>query len=396
MDAGVSSFKPRIGAIDVLRGLVIIIMVLDHVRDYFHASGYAFDPLDPERTTPLLYATRWITHFCAPVFVFLAGASAWLHREHSASRKDQAVFLFTRGLWLIVLEFTVVGFGFAFSLQFLPFLQVIWAIGWSLIVLAAMTWAPRNAVLAAGVAIIVGHNLLDPISAQQLGGFANIWILLHQVGVLTSDGAIVALVGYPLLPWIGIALFGYGMGGVFHSARRDLILATLGVVMLTTFFVARTMNLYGDLRPWAPQADAAHTVMAFLNVTKYPPSLLFVCITLGAAFLFFPVLARIVDTGVGRVTRTIGSVPLMAYIAHIYLMHGIAVIVGLAAGQNVAGMFNTIHDLVLEPAQFEGYGYPLVVTYAVWALVVAFLYPLCRWWSRVKRERQNRWWLSYL
>ena len=201
----------RIKSIDILRGAVIVLMVLDHVRDFIHESGYAFDPLDPQRTTPLLYATRWITHFCAPTFVFLAGVSAWLQHAKGKSHRALSVLLVSRGIWLILLEMTVLGFGWSFSIPFLLFLQVIWAIGCSMVALAVLIWLPRPIVLACGVAIVLGHNLLDGLAAAKFGAWADLWTLLHVGGVVTFDG-VRALDAYPILPWLGIMACGYGMG----------------------------------------------------------------------------------------------------------------------------------------------------------------------------------------
>ncbi|HYL72289.1 MAG TPA: heparan-alpha-glucosaminide N-acetyltransferase domain-containing protein, partial [Candidatus Dormibacteraeota bacterium] len=218
-----AGMRARIVSVDILRGLVIVLMVLDHVRDYLHTSAYEFDALDPARTTAIVYATRWVTHFCAPTFVFLAGASVWLQRAHGKGRAELARFLVTRGLWLIVLELTVLGFGWSFSLPYLLFLQVIWAIGWGMVLLAALLWLPRTAVLAAGVAIIAGHDLLDGIAPGSFSWVSAGWTLLYVPGVLSHHDVPVALVIYPILPWFGVMAFGYGLGQMFLEPprRRD-------------------------------------------------------------------------------------------------------------------------------------------------------------------------------
>jgi uncharacterized membrane protein len=391
-----STLQPgtRVQALDALRGLVIVIMALDHVRDYFHASGYGYDPLDFSRTTVALYLTRWVTHFCAPTFVFLAGVSAWLQRAKGKSTPRLARFLLTRGLWLVLLEVTVVAFGWSFSIPLLPHLQVIWAIGWSMVILAALVYLPRPAVLAIGIAIVAGHNLLDPIRSNELGAWAPAWILLHEQNMLVASGEVVAFVAYPLLAWIGVLALGYGLGPVFLSPNRDRSLVRLALGMLAVFLVLRGLNLYGDPRPWAPQAAMRDTFMDFFNVRKYPPSLLYVCVTLAPMLLLVPVFDRLRGPA-AAVLRTFGAVPLMAYVAHLYVMHLLAIAAHAAAGQNLDGMFNTIHDFFLAPGVFAGTGFSLPVVYIAWVAVLAILYPLCRWWGGVK-ERRRDWWLSYL
>jgi len=384
----------RIGALDVLRGLVIVLMALDHVRDYFHESGYAYDPLDPSMTTALLYATRWVTHFCAPTFVFLAGVSAWLQGAKGKERSRLAGFLVKRGLWLMVLEVTVIAFGWSFSIPLLPHLQVIWAIGCSMVVLGALVYLPTTAVLAIGVVIVAGHNLLDPIHASSFGSWAIVWQLLHEQGMVVRNGTVVLAIYYPLLAWTGVMALGYGLGPLFVSPKRDRTLVSLALGMLALFLVLRGLNIYGNPVPWAPQDTAGKTVMAFMNVQKYPPSLLYVCATLGPMLLLVPVFDRLRGP-VAHVLRTFGSVPLMAYVAHLYVMHLLAIAAHAAAGQSLDGMFNTVHDLFLTPQVFAGTGFPLWVAYVAWLTVLAIIYPLCRWWADVKRRRRD-WWLSYL
>jgi uncharacterized membrane protein len=381
-------------ALDVLRGFVIVLMALDHVRDYFHASGYAYDPLDFSMTTGAVYVTRWVTHFCAPTFVFLAGVSAWLQGAKGKNPSRLARFLLTRGLWLVVLEVTVVAFGWSFSIPLLPHLQVIWAIGWSMVALSALIFLPRAAVLGIGIAIVAGHNLLDPIRSSELGAWSWAWILLHEQNVLVWNGQAVILVAYPLLAWIGVLALGYGLGPIFVSANRDRSLVRLALGMLAVFLLLRGVNLYGDPRPWAPQAAMSDTLMDFFDVQKYPPSLLYVCVTLAPMLLLVPVFDRLRGPATA-VLRTFGAVPLMAYVAHLYVMHALAIVVHAAAGQSLDGMFNTIHDFVVSPGVFAGTGFPLAVTYVAWVVVLAAIYPLCRWWGGVKQRRRD-WWLSYL
>ena len=320
---------PRIAAIDILRGLVIVLMALDHTRDYLHASGYAIDPLDPAQTTPLLYATRWITNFCAPTFVFLAGVSARLQFKRGMSREALAMRLLTRGLWLVVLEITVISFAWAWTVPYMIFLQVIWAIGVSMVLLAGFVFLPRAAVTVIGAAIIVGHGLLAGVDAAALGPLAPVWRLAFQFTIAPEW-----LFGsYPVLPWFGIMALGYGLGSIFVSEHRDKTLTRLGFAMVAVFLILRGFNLYGDPRSWTPHADPVATLMDLLNVQKYPPSLLFVCVSLGPMLILIPFLERLPGL-VSGVLRTYGAVPLMAYVAHIFAMHAAGVIARLATGQD--------------------------------------------------------------
>ena len=384
--------RTRIPGIDMLRGLVIIIMVLDHVRDYFHFSGYAYDPIDFHHTTPVVYATRWVTNFCAPVFVLLAGVSAWIQHVRGKDTNTLSVFLLKRGLWLVLLELTVVNFAWSFSIPMFLLLQVIWAIGWAMVALAGLVWLPRHAVLAIGVTIILLHNLLDPIHIS--GPLRLFWMFLHDGGIVTWHGSPVALLSYPVLPWIGVMAFGYGLGAVFLSERRDTILIGLGAGMIVAFFVLRSFNIYGDPHPWAPEDSAAKTVEDFFNIHKYPPSLLYLCATLGPMLLVFPWLNRLKGAP-ARFLLTFGAVPLVAYVVHLYVMHVLAIVARLVSGQGLAGMFDTTRDFFINPEAVHGAGFPIWATYLGWAATVAIVYPVCRWWVGVKRRR-NDWWLSYL
>jgi uncharacterized membrane protein len=395
MEARSLSAGQRIQSIDILRGAVIVLMALDHVRDYFHAGAYQFDALDPSRTTLLLYATRWITHFCAPTFVLLAGVSAWLQLAKGKSRGELSRFLLTRGLWLVVLELTVIQVGWAFTFG-MPFLQVIWAIGWSMVALAALVWLPRIAVLAIGVAIVAGHNLLGGVPPQQLGPLADVWPVLYQGGLMFRDGQPFGLAAYPILPWFGVMALGYGLGGVFTApaGARDRTFLLLGAGMIAAFVALRWLNGYGDLRPWAEQATLGQTVMAFLNVAKYPPSLMFVCATLGPVFLLLPLIERWRGP-VAAFFMTFGAVPLFAYVLHLYVLHGLQVLAALATGRDPSFTIDFIGNMVFRPDVLQGTGYSLPVAYAAWLAVLAILYPLCLWWGAVKRGRRA-WWLSYV
>ncbi len=396
----------RISEIDMLRGLVIVLMALDHVRDYFFlGGGFSTNPLDPAQTTPWLYATRWITHLCAPTFVLLAGVSAYLQFAKGKTTPQLSVFLLTRGLWLIVIEMTVLSFGWSFAFPFLLFLQVIWAIGWSMIALAALIWLPRVAVLAIGIAIIVGHNLLDPITSQQLGAFAPLWLLLHDGGPIFVGQMPVALAAYPVLPWVGVIALGYGMGALFagEPAKRDRALFLLGLAMVAAFVLLRWFEWYGnpaagagpfDVGSWRDESGFGAALMTFLNVQKYPPSLQFLLVTLGAVFMLWPALARLRGP-VASVLTTFGAVPFFFYVLHIYLVHLLAIGANAAFGRDVSGFFNYLVNGFIQPELLASLGFALPWVYVAWVVVLALLYPACRYWQKLKQRRRD-WWLSYL
>jgi uncharacterized membrane protein len=380
----------RLQAVDLLRGLVIMLMALDHVRDFFHAGALQFDPLDFERTTPALYATRWITHFCAPTFVFLAGVSAVLQAARGRTRTELSWRLLTRGLWLVALELTVISFGWSFAPGFL-FLQVIWAIGWSMVALAALVWLPRPLVLTLGLLILAGHNLLDPLQPQAFGPLAPLWVVLHEGGPFGFDG-VRGFVAYPLLAWIGVMAAGYGAGPLFlrERRRRDPLLLLTGAALVLLFLALRASGLYGDPDAWAVQASPGRTAMDFLATTKYPPSLLYAAMTLGPALLALPVLERLKGPP-ARILLTFGCVPFFFYVLHIYLVHGLAVLAGAAMGVTAP----SVKQLFTDPSLLQGWGWSLPVVYGVWLLALALLYPACRWFADIKRRRRD-WWLSYL
>jgi uncharacterized membrane protein len=377
----------RLNAIDLLRGLVIVIMVLDHVRDYFHLNALAFDPTNLEQTNPALFLTRWITHFCAPTFVFLAGVSSYLQKANGKSPGDLSRFLLTRGLWLVALELTLIGFGFSFAA--FTFLQVIWAIGVGMILLAALSWLPATAVLAMGMIILLGHSLVAPIDAADFGPAGVLWALAFEPG--PAPGGIVI---YPFVPWLGALLVGYGLGPVFARpapARRAALLV-LGLGSLALFVVLRGLNGYGDPAPWSVRPDPVFTVLSFVNVSKYPPSPDYLLLTLGVAFLLLVALDRLRGP-VASVLLTFGRTPLFSYVLHIYLVHGLALALGLAMGFPASVFLNMIGES--QEVVAAGWGLSLPLTYAVWVLVLVLLYPASRWFEGVKRRRRD-WWLGYL
>jgi len=382
----------RLDGIDLLRGLVICLMVLDHVRDFFMFIPADAGPdyaLDLATTNPALFATRWVTNFCAPVFVLLAGTGAWLQTANGKSPDDLSRFLLTRGLWLIVLELTVIGFGWQFT-PVLLFLQVIWAIGWSMVLLSLLTRLGPQAILTVGVVIIAGHNLLDPIQPQALGAFAPVWNWLHVSGV-APVGGVPLLFAYPILPWFGVMCLGYGIGRVFtlETDQRRRWLTLIGVSMIVAFAVLRAMQLYGDTKPWEPHPELWKTIGDFIDIQKYPPSLQYVLITIGPALVFLPVLERLRGPA-AEFLLAFGRAPLFAYVLHIWLAHLLAMSVGVALGFPASGFFNPF--FVGAP---DGWGFGLLAVYGWWALILALLYPPTRWFAGVKARRRD-WWLGYL
>jgi uncharacterized membrane protein len=392
----IRSSKARVTSIDLLRGMVMIIMALDHVRDYFHADAFVYDPLDLDKTSPILFFTRWITHFCAPVFVFLAGTSAFLSGQKK-TKKELSVFLLTRGLWLILLEVTVINFGWLFNwhLPTLP-LIVIWALGISMIALAVFVHLPRMLVLAIGIILVAGHNAFDGMTVSDPGPLKFFWSLLHEPGVHSFAGKNI-FVGYPIIPWVGLMALGYCLGQIytsrFDTQRRKRILITLGISAIALFIILRFTNIYGDASLWSVQSSPFYTVLSFIRTTKYPPSLLYILMTIGPALLFLAFTERPLGN-VGKVVSVFGRVPFFYYVLHIYIIHLAALFAAEFAHNDWTDMIVSFW-VNFEPA-LRGYGFDLWVTYVLWILLVAGLYPLCRWYDRYKRTNPQKKWLSYV
>jgi uncharacterized membrane protein len=379
----------RLPGIDRMRGLVIVLMALDHVRDFFNVDALHFDPTDLARTYPALFLTRFVTHYCAPTFVLLAGVSAFLHGTKRDDRWALARYLLTRGVWLILLDAIVVSPIWALGLGSID-LGTLWAIGFSMIVLAGLVWLQPRAVLLLGALILLGHNLLDNVHASEFGDWAPLWNILHEPGALPFG--LRGAVAYPVFPWIGIMAMGYGLGHVFlePATLRERHLKLLGLVSIALFLLLRGWNLYGDARPWSAQGDGVMTALSVLNVTKYPPSLLYALVTLGPAFLLLSAMERLGGFA-GEVLATFGRVPLFIYVLHLYAARAAAVALSLAEGFD----FHQLRGFGIQAAPPEGLGLSLGGTYAAWILVIAALYPACRWFAGVKRRRRD-WWLSYL
>lgn len=391
--------KSRIESIDILRGIVMVIMALDHVRDYFHITANTDDPLNLATTTPLLFFTRWITHFCAPIFVFLSGTSIYLQSLRK-TKKELSLFLIKRGIWLIFVEIIIISFAWSFDPYYnLHFLQVIWAIGISMVILGLAIHLPFNIILAMGLVIIFCHNLLDiPESAPGFkSGFW--WDLFHHGSFVTYPYAQnhSFLLVYPFVPWTGLMMLGYCIGIFFtpkFSVRhRRKILTSIGFAMILFFVVLRFINNYGDPVAWSSQKNSLFTFFSFVNVHKYPPSLLFMCLTIGTALLLLPLLEKI-QNGFTNAIRIFGRVAFFYYVIHIYLIHLLSAFCFFARGHSFQEEAGGEHFLVYFVASGEGYG--LAVVYAVWIAVVIALYPLCKWYDTYKTNHPEKSWLSYL
>ena len=405
--------KVRIDSIDLLRGIVMVIMLLDHTRDFVHyAQLQGFDPTDLNHTSVKIFFTRWITHFCAPIFVFLAGTGAYLQFARGKSKRELSRFLLTRGLWLIVLEFTLVRWGafLNFDYRFLGLAQVIWVIGVSMIVLAGLIHLPIWAIAAFGLGMIASHNLLDRFHPHGWRGpdspvpgfWTKIFFVLHQgwefFPVLGWPSPVIAI-AYPLIPWVGVMAAGYVLGRLyqFDAERRQRWLLRMGSVVVLIFFVLRAINIYGDPQPWSSQPTVAFTVLSFFNVTKYPPSLLFLLMTLGPALIALAVFERFrpsarLFVALRDALVTFGQVPLFFYLLQWPTAHLTSLVAHLIAGKPVGWMFKSIVDGGGPP---PGSGFNLAIVYVCWIAGVLLLYPVCKWFAGVKQRRRD-WWLSYL
>jgi len=375
----------RLTSIDLLRGTVMLLMLLDHVRETFYMQHQIGDPMDVERTAPALFATRLLAHLCAPVFVFLTGLSAWLYAARQPrGRAAAAAFLLKRGLFLIVLELTLVNLAwtFAFPPQVL-YLQVIWAIGLSMLALAALLWLPRPLLALFGALLVAGHNLLDGVHVQGDGALATAWAVLHDRGWLQL-GDLRLRTSYPLLPWIGVIALGYAAGPWYGTgtppAQRQQRLLACGLGALALFHLLRWHNGYGDA-PWQAQDDLAHTAMSFFNLTKYPPSLLFLLLTLGVGLLLLRVYERPRLARALAPLAAIGAAPMFFYLLHLYVLKLLYLAALAFWGANHGSLFGV--DSVA----------------ALWAIAAALglaLYWPTAAFARLKARRRDLAWLRYL
>lgn len=385
--------KTRIESIDLLKGLVMVIMALDHVRDYFHYSAFMFDPADPTQSNLPIFFTRFITHFCAPIFCFLAGTSAFMVGKRK-SKNELSSFLLKRGIWLVFIEMTIVNFAWYFDIYFKnPGLLVIWSLGISMIVLAVIVHLPRKFILLFSLLPILGHNLLDTVHFND----NVLWAILHEYATFKLSDGVNFAVAYPIIPWISVMSLGYYFGAFYDKSyddeKRKRLFNIIGISAIVVFVILRFSNLYGDPILYKDYETTTSDLISFLNPSKYPPSLLFLLMTLGTAFLFLAnsekVKGKVVDF-----FCTFGRVPFFYYILHLFLIHLIALIFAEFSGFGWRIMI--LEGWVTETPTLRGYGFPLWVVYAVWIFAIVLLYPMCKKFDIYKQAHKDKWWLSYL
>jgi uncharacterized membrane protein len=370
----------------------MVLMALDHTRDYFHAAAYIYSPTDPMHTTWAIYLTRWTTHFCAPAFSFLAGMSAFMVGRRRTTGALSG-FLLKRGLWLVFIELTVVNFAWFFDIHFrTPCLLVIWSLGISMIVLAGLVYLPRTAILIFSCMVIFGHNVLDGVHFNE----SFLWAVIHDRGSFFLNGYHLS-VGYPIVPWIAVMSLGYCLGSLYNtsydSGRRKKTLNIIGLSAIALFIIIRGINIYGDPAPWTHYDTISRSLMSFFNPNKYPPSLLYLLMTLGPSLIFLANSENLKGSVVNFFC-TFGRVPFFFYILHIYLIHLVALVFAQLSGLGWRVMI--LNDWVSESPALKGYGFSLWVVYAVWIGVIVSLYPLCKKFDAYKGNHKEKWWLSYL
>jgi uncharacterized membrane protein len=367
--------RARIGSVDTLRGLVMVIMALDHTRNFFSTTGF-----NPRAVTdPLLFLTRWVTHFCAPTFILLAGLSAFLYGR-GKSLGELSRFLLVRGLWLILIDLTLIKFGWSFELDLYRLSAgVIFVIGASMVALSALIWLPRWVIASLALLMIAGHNLLDNVRAEDLGEASGAWHVLHEPGLVPLGDSVTLYILYPLVPWIGVMASGYLLGPVIQleQGKRQRILLAVGAAITVGFLVLRVTNVYGDPTPWTPQDTSLSTILSFFNCEKYPPSLLYLMMTLGTALILLALFEH-VRGALASFLATFGRVPFFYYVVHIYLIHALAVVTAFT----ITGALATTPEI----------NFSLTGVYIVWLMVVVLLYPICRWFSKLKEKNSGWWW----
>ena len=385
--------KTRIQSIDLLKGLVMVIMALDHTRDYFHYSAFFFDATDPTQTTWPIFFTRFITHFCAPAFSFLAGLSAFMIGKRKPI-DELSGFLIKRGLWLVFVEIVLINFAWKFDVQFRNIgLQVIWSLGISMIVLAGLIRLPKRMIMLFSIVIIFGHNLLDNIHFE--GSY--LWAMLHERQKFEFAEGYIVNFAYSLLPWIAVMSLGYFFGSFYDNSfdahKRKRILNGLGLGSLALFFILIALNTYGDPVKWTNYGNTSQTLMSIFNLSKYPPSLLYLLITLGGSFLFLANAEKLK----GKVVDffcVFGRVPFFYYIIHIYLIHFMATFAAYFTGFGWQAL--VLPTFITRVEALKGYGFNLVTVYIVWIGVILLLYPLCKKFDNYKQSHKEKAWLSYL
>lgn len=389
VDQSVGVKSVRLESVDIVRGVIMILMAIDHTRDYF---GLAVSPTDLANTTVPLFFTRWITHFCAPTFFLLTGTGAYLSLRKK-TKPELSRFLLSRGLWLIFLEITVVRcLGWQFNFDYhVTILNVLWALGWAMITLSALVFLPDVVIAIFGIGLIAAHNLLDSVN------FSNgLWTILHSPGFLRGKPPHLILVAYVLIPWVGVTAVGYCLGRIYRwdTDRRRKFLLVTGIVLTIAFLVIRATNVYGDPQPWSAQRSSAFTLLSFLNTTKYPPSLLYLLMTLGPVLIFLWAVDGRTPTFL-RPALVFGKVPMFYYLLHIPLIHLVALGECFVRYGQTHWMFESPGVEQFPITRPPGWGFSLPVVYLVWGFVVIALYPLCRRFADLKRGRSDAW-LSYL
>lgn len=385
----------RIQSIDLLRGAVMIIMALDHCRDFFHYGvSIGQDPLDFSTTTSFLFMTRWITHFCAPVFVFLSGTSIFLYSSKGKTKKQVAFFLFSRGLFLMLVEIFVIETLWDFNFTII-YLQVIWAIGLSMVVLSILQYLPYKILLLTGLIIVFGHNFLDNINIEAPFWKSVFWSIIHVRHEYPINDHLLFVVAYPFLPWLGLMILGYAIGKLYlpetNSEFRKKILRITGITVIVLFVLIRWGNQYGDMHHWQIQRTAVFTVLEFINTSKYPPSLLFILMTMGPALILLSLFESSSDS-LSKKIIIFGKVPFFYYVLHVFLIHSIAWLAFFVSGHSWSDLdFNHFREGSLP----QGSGHPLWFVYFVWIVVIVILYFPCRWYSKYKTTHKH-WWLSYI
>ncbi len=385
----------RIGSIDLLRGLVMVIMALDHVRNYFHYDVFFYSPTDLSKTSIALFITRFITHFCAPVFVFFAGTSAFLAGQRKG-KKALSVWLIKRGIWLIIAELTIIQLAWFFKLDYTTILlQVIWVIGLGMLLTAGLIHLPKKWTIGVCLIVITCHNFYDFYAPPEIFSQA-LWTFLYAFDFV-NIGGIQIFNSYPIIPWVFVMPLGYYFGGFYSPSvdpqKRIKYLKLLGLGATMLFVLARLINVYGDPNPWSVQNSFSFTILSFFNVSKYPPSLLFLMITLGPSFLFLS-FAEKCQGSLARKLSIIGQVPMFFYILHLYAIHLLAVVAAMLTGFSFSDMIIDVW-VTMQP-ELKGYGFDLWVVYLIWIFLTIMLYPICYWYKNYKQNNRDKWWLSYL
>lgn len=379
----------RLVSIDLLRGLVMVLMTLDHTRDFF--SNVRFNALDIEQSNLALFLTRWITHLCAPSFIFLAGVAAYLSLKRGKTKKELTRFLLLRGLLLIILELTIISLAWTFY-PGVFMAGVIWVIGWSMIILSLLIQFPLKYIAIFGITLIIGHNLFDSVQSSQLGDFGWIWSFLHERANFISSSGIRFFLVYPLIPWVGVMACGYSFGSVLTKTKTEYIswIKKIGLGLIFSFIVIRGINIYGNPKAWSFQSNLLNTILDFINCEKYPPSLAYLLITLGIAFLLIYLFEQ-KTTRFLKPLVVFGRVPLFFYIIHLWLIHISAILLALPK----YGFKAIFLPYLLSSAMPKDYGYNLQHVYVIWIIMLLILYPICFYFAKFKSKNKS-WWLKLL